>query len=67
MLQENERKVRLLFLQPEKLELEGYWESDGPDVSSTLTLEDITWKLKSDTEEYTESSPAGTYSLGIRI
>ncbi len=48
---------------PEKLELDGYWESDGPDISSTLTLEDITWKLKSDTEEYTESSPAGTYTF----
>ena len=48
---------------PKTLELDGYWESDGSDVSTTLTLEDLTWKLKSDTEEYTESSPEGKYTF----
>lgn len=49
---------------PEDLDLEGYWESEGPDVPALLTLEDITWKLKSDTGEvYSETSPEGTYTF----
>lgn len=50
---------------PEDLDLEGYWEADGPDVPSTLTLEKIDWKLKTDNPEeiYSESSPEGTYTF----
>lgn len=50
---------------PEDLDLEGYWEADGPDVLSTLTLEKIDWKLKTDHPEeiYSESSPEGTYTF----
>ena len=50
---------------PEDLDLEGYWEADGPDAPSTLTLEKIDWKLKTDNPEeiYSESSPEGTYTF----
>ena len=49
---------------PENLNVEGYWASDGSDVISSMTLENIIWKLKSDTgEEYTEASPEGTYTF----
>ena len=49
---------------PENLNVEGYWESDGSDAISSMTLENIIWKLKSDTdEEYTEASPEGTYTF----
>ena len=49
---------------PEKLTVEGYWESDGSDVISSMTLDNVIWKLKSDTdEEYTEASPEGTYTF----
>ncbi len=50
---------------PEDLDLEGYWEADGPDAPSTLTLEKIDWKLKTDNPEeiYSENSPEGTYTF----
>ena len=49
---------------PENLTVEGYWESDGSDAISSMTLENIIWKLNSDTdEEYTEASPEGTYTF----
>lgn len=49
---------------PENLTVEGYWESDGSDAISSMTLENIIWKLNSDTdEEYTEASSEGTYTF----
>lgn len=50
---------------PEDLDLEGYWEADGPDAPSTLTLEKVDWKLKTDNPEeiYSENSPEGTYTF----
>ncbi|MGN0355237.1 MAG: LPXTG cell wall anchor domain-containing protein [Muricoprocola sp.] len=46
---------------PEELVLEGYWESD-PEQMVTYHMEDLNWKLKSDTDEiYSESSPEGEY------
>lgn len=46
---------------PDELLLEGYWEND-PEQMVTYLMEDLEWKLKSDTDEtYSESSPAGEY------
>lgn len=49
---------------PEDLTLNGYWQAEGPELPATLTMVDMDWKLKSDTDEvYSESSPEGTYTF----
>ena len=50
---------------PEDLKVEGYLEAEGPDSpAEPFELEDMVWKLKSDTDEvYSETSPAGTYTF----